>query len=105
MVGPLRTFVHTGDRRYWGYQRHDDTLAQWLQDIKDKIPSQMLEKATSLGGGPNPAVTCVITFTGKKYIQYTRPQKHGMQDNHFFALEMADMKGHPFGTVFFVFQD
>ncbi len=105
MVAPLRTFVHTGDRRYWGYQRHDGKLAQWLQDIKDKIPSQMLEKATRLGGGPNPAVTCVITFTGKKYIQYTRPQKQGQQDNHFFALEMADMDGHPFGTVFFVFQE
>jgi hypothetical protein len=80
-------------------------LAQWLQDIKDKIPPKMLEKATSLGGGPHPAVTCVITFTGTKYIQYTRPQRHRIQDNHFFALEMADMEGHPFGTVFFVFQD
>jgi hypothetical protein len=68
----------------------------------------MLEKATSLGGGPHPAVTCVITFTGKEYLQYTRPQNRRRQDNHLFALEMADMadiEGHPFGTVFFVFQD
>lgn len=105
MVGPISTFVHTNDRRYWGFERRHIPLAPWLQKIKDEIPPEMLDKATSLGGGPNPRVTCVITFTGAEYIQYTRSQKHGAQDNHFYALEMADTEGYPFGTVFFVFQD
>lgn len=100
----LSTFVHTNDRRYWGFQRHYD-LPLWVRQIKDNIPPHMVEHIIRLGGGPNPAENCVITFTGREYIQYTRPQKHGHQDNHFFALEMNDTKEYPFGTVFFVIQD